>query len=162
MLPTTPTRADDERFMRMAMVQADLAIATGDVPIGAIVVDQAGVVIGAGRNRREADHDPTAHAEIVAVREAAMARRDWRLAGATVYVTVEPCPMCAGALLSARVTRIVYGCADGKAGALGSVVALGTDSSFNHRFVILAGILAEESAARLKLFFALLRADGEK
>jgi tRNA(adenine34) deaminase len=147
----------DEDNMRLALAEASAAAETGDVPVGAIVVDSAGDVIGRGRNRREVDRDPTAHAEVVALREAARHTGTWRLHGATLFVTLEPCPMCAGALVNARIERVVYGCDDPKAGALRSLYALGGDPRLNHRFEVTPGVLAEECGRLLSDFFAALR-----
>ena len=113
-------------------------------------------------NLRETAADPTAHAEIVAIREAARARGSWRLDGTTLYVTLEPCPMCAGAMVNARVGRVVWGCDDPKAGACTSLFAIGQDARLNHRFAITRGVLEEECADRLRRFFAALRAQGKK
>jgi tRNA(adenine34) deaminase len=126
------------------------------------VVDATGTVVGRGRNRREADQDPTAHAEVDALRRAAAALGHWRLDGATVFVTLEPCPMCAGALVNARVARLVYGCPDPKAGAVDTLFTIGRDPRLNHRFTVTSGVLGEECAALLKDFFAKLRARGAK
>jgi tRNA(adenine34) deaminase len=150
----------DERFMREAIAEAGRAEAASDVPVGAVVVDGGGAILSQGRNRREADQDPTAHAEIDALRRAAAALGRWRLEGATVYVTLEPCPMCAGALVNARVARLVYGCADPKAGAVDTLLSIGKDPRFNHRFAVESGVLADACAALLKDFFAKLRAKG--
>jgi tRNA(adenine34) deaminase len=151
--------AADERFMRLALEQAVGAAALGEVPIGAVVVCE-GIVVATGSNRREIDADPTAHAELMAVREAASALGRWRLEGCTVYVTLEPCPMCAGALHAARVDRCVYGAVDPKAGALGTLYDIASDVRLNHRYEVTAGVLANESSALLKEFFAVLRARG--
>lgn len=147
--------------MREAMSEADEAAAANDVPVGALVVDAAGRVVGRGRNRREADQDPTAHAEIIALRHAAATLGHWRLEGATVFVTLEPCPMCAGALVNARVARVVYGCTDPKAGAVETLFNIGRDPRLNHRFAVTAGVLGEECAAQLRGFFAKLRKNGK-
>jgi tRNA(adenine34) deaminase len=147
--------------MREAMSEADEAAAANDVPVGALVVDAAGRIVGRGRNRREADQDPTAHAEIIALRHAAATLGHWRLEGATVYVTLEPCPMCAGALVNARVARVVYGCTDPKAGAVDTLFTIGRDARLNHRFVVTPGVLGEECAAQLRGFFAKLRKSGK-
>jgi len=155
----TTNTAADERFMRLALEQAAGAAALGEVPIGAVVVCD-GVVVATGSNRREIDADPTAHAELMAVREAAAALGRWRLEGCTVYVTLEPCPMCAGALHAARVDRCVYGAVDPKAGALGTLYDIASDVRLNHRYEVTAGVLAEESSRLLKEFFAGLRARG--
>jgi tRNA(adenine34) deaminase len=149
--------AEDQRFMREAIAEAEAAAAAGDVPVGAVVVDAAGTVVGRGRNRREADQDPTAHAEIDALRRASAALGHWRLEGATVFATLEPCPMCAGALVNARVARVVYGCPDPKAGAVDTLFTIGKDPRLNHRFAVTAGVLGDECAALLKQFFALRR-----
>jgi tRNA(adenine34) deaminase len=148
----------DEHYMRLAMAEAIAAAEVGDVPVGAIVVDAAGDVIGHGRNRREVDKDPTGHAEVVALRQAALHVGSWRLHGATLFATLEPCPMCAGALVNARIARVVYGCDDPKAGALRSLYALGADTRLNHRFDVTPGVLADECARLLSEFFAALRA----
>lgn len=156
--PSTDTSAD-ERFMRLALDAARAAELIGEVPIGAVVVFD-GAVVATGFNRREIDADPTAHAELLAVREAARVLGRWRLEGCTVYVTLEPCPMCAGALHAARVDRCVYGAVDPKAGALGTLYDIASDERLNHRYEVTAGVLAEESAALLRAFFAGLRARG--
>ncbi len=139
--------------MREALAEARAALTTSDVPIGAVVVDVAGTVVGRGRNRREADADPTAHAEVVALREAAAARGEWRLEGCTLVVTLEPCTMCAGASVLARVDRLVFGAFDDKAGAVGSLWDVVRDRRLNHRPEVLSGVLAEESTALLREFF---------
>jgi tRNA(adenine34) deaminase len=148
----------DDDLMRLALAEAEQAMQTGDVPVGAIVVDEAGTVIGRGRNRREIDRDPTGHAEIVAMRQAAAHLGTWRLHGATLVVTLEPCVMCAGALVNARIERVVYGCNDPKAGALRSLYLIGEDSRLNHRYAVTSGVRAEDCARLLSGFFASLRA----
>ena len=148
--------------MRLALDEAHQAAKSNDVPVGAIVVAADGTVIGTGRNRREADSDPTAHAEIVALRAASHAVGLWRLDGATLYVTLEPCAMCAGALVNARISRLVYGCYDPKAGAVHSLFRIGTDDRLNHRFEVTQGVLSTECMEILRAFFAELRAAGEK
>ena len=148
----------DQAWMLEAIKEADAAAAAGDVPVGALVVGATGMRIGAGRNRRELDQDPTAHAEVVALREATRALGHWRLEGATVYATLEPCPMCAGALVNARVARLVYGCTDPKAGAIDTLYSIGRDPRLNHRFTVTAGVRAEECAGLLREFFLRLRA----
>lgn len=148
--------------MRLALEEAEAAAQAGDVPVGAVLIDAAGSVLARGRNRREADQDPTAHAEIDALRAAARARGDWHLNGCTLFVTMEPCPMCAGALVNARVARLVYGCADLKAGAVDTLFEIGRDPRLNHRFEVTAGVLAEECAAALKRFFADRRRAGPR
>jgi len=152
----------DERWMRLALLEADRALEHADVPVGCIVVDGFGIELARDHNRREEQQDPIAHAEALALRAAAKKRGHWRLEDATVYSTLEPCPMCAGALLQARVARVVYGAADPKAGALGSLFSLGDDARLNHRFEVKPGVLAADSAARLTAFFAKLRAAGER
>ena len=139
--------------MRQALDLAAMAADEGDVPVGAVVVDAAGTVIGTGRNTRERDADPTGHAEIVAMREAAAARSEWRLEGCTLVVTLEPCTMCAGALVAARVERLVFGAFDEKAGAVGSLWDVVRDRRLNHRPEVVSGVLADESAALLREFF---------
>lgn len=147
---------DDAAYMHMALTEARLALETGDVPVGAVAVHR-GAVIGRGRNRREADGDPTAHAEIVAMREAAEAVGEWRLSEVTLYCTLEPCCMCAGAMVQARLWRLVYGALDLRAGCAGSVVDLLRHPRFNHRVEVYTGVLAEECAALLEDFFRTLR-----
>lgn len=147
----------DLHYMRAALRLAEQAAARGDVPVGALVV-LGGAVIGVGGNTREVDADPTGHAEVVALREACRAKRRWRVDGATLYVTLEPCPMCAGALVGARVARLVYGAADPKAGAVRSLYNLCDDPRLNHRMAVVPGVLASESAALLQDFFRRARA----
>lgn len=149
-------------FAALALEEADAASAHRDVPVGAIVVDDDGTILGRGHNRREVDQDPVAHAEIVALRAAAITRGHWRLDRATLVVTLEPCAMCAGALVNARIGRVVFGARDPKAGAVRSLFTIGDDARLNHRFEIVEGVLADEAAARLRAFFAALRAAGEK
>jgi len=135
----------------------DLARSTaddGDVPVGAIVLDATGVVIGRGRNTRERDADPTGHAEVVAIRDAAASRREWRLEGCTLVVTLEPCTMCAGAIVAARLQRLVFGAFDDKAGAVGSLWDVVRDRRLNHRPEVVSGVRAQESADLLRTFFA--------
>lgn len=140
--------------MREALAQADAAVASGDVPIGAVVLDPAGAVIGTGVNVRERDADPTGHAEVVALREAARHVGEWRLSGCTLVVTLEPCTMCAGAIVLSRVDRLVFGAYDEKAGAVGSLWDVVRDRRLNHRPEVIGGVMAEESAALLDDFFA--------
>ena len=139
--------------MRAALDEARAALDTADVPIGAVVLDPADQVIGRGRNVREAEHDPTGHAEVVALREAARVRGEWRLDGCTLVVTLEPCTMCAGAAVLSRVARIVFAAYDDKAGAAGSLWDVVRDRRLNHRPEVVAGVLAEESTALLEQFF---------
>lgn len=143
--------------MRAALVEAESAMAHGDVPVGAVAV-RDGEIIGRGHNRREADADPIAHAEMIALREAAQTLGGWNMAGVTLYCTLEPCPMCAGAMLQTRLPKLVYGADDPKAGAVGSVVELLRDPRFNHRVKVTRGVLAEESLELLGRFFSDLRA----
>lgn len=149
----------DERFMCEALAEAHAAAAEGEVPIGAVVVYE-GEIIARAHNRRELDEDPSAHAEFSAMVAAARALGRWRLTGCTVYVTLEPCVMCAGLMVNARVTRCVYGAADPKAGALGSLYQLNADRRLNHAFAVTAGVLSNECAGVLKAFFAELRGEG--
>jgi len=146
---------DDEQWMQVALEEARAAAARGDVPVGAVIVRDDSI-LGRGRNRRELDRDPTAHAEIVALREAASALGMWRVE-ATLYVTQEPCPMCAGAIVNARITRVVYGCPNPKAGAVTTLYQLVSDPRLNHRASVTGGVLAEACAAELSAFFAELR-----
>ena len=140
--------------MRRALAEAALAAAAGDVPVGAVVLDQAGAVLAADHNRREADGDPTAHAEVLVVRAAAAVRGQWRLDGCTVVVTLEPCTMCAGALVLARVSRVVYGALDPKAGAAGSLWDVLRDRRLNSRPEVVTGVLEPECRAALQDFFS--------
>lgn len=146
----------DESFMALALAEAERAEAHGDVPVGAVVVVN-GEVIGRGHNERERRKDPTAHAEIVALREAAAHLGSWRVLDSVMYVTLEPCAMCAGAIVLARVARVVYAAADPKAGAAGSVMNLLDVPELNHRPGVAGGLLADESAALLRAFFAARR-----
>jgi tRNA(adenine34) deaminase len=139
--------------MRSALQIAAAATVGGDVPVGALVVDETGALIGQGHNRREADADPTAHAEIVALRMAAAARGAWRLTGCTLVVTLEPCTMCAGAVAAARVDRLVYGATDPKAGAVESLWDVLRDRRLNHRPEVIGGVLAQECSGLLRDFF---------
>ncbi len=139
--------------MRRALDIASSALDSGDVPVGAVVLDPVGSMLGEGRNERERAGDPTAHAEILALRRAAAARRSWRLDGCTLVVTLEPCTMCAGALVLARVDRLVYGADDPKAGAVGSLWDVVRDRRLNHRPEVIGGVLADDCAALLRRFF---------
>jgi tRNA(adenine34) deaminase len=143
----------DEEWMRLALDEARLAESAGDVPIGAVVIDAAGVVIGRGHNQREAHADPTAHAEIVAIRAAAAHRGGWRLDGCALIVTLEPCTMCAGAIGLARLDRLVYGAADPKAGAVGSLWDVVRDRRLNHRAEVVSGVLDVECGELLRSWF---------
>ena len=144
---------DDERWMREALLEAGAAQAHGDVPIGAVVV-HAGRIIGRGHNERELLGDPTAHAEVLALRAAAAALGSWRVLDSTLYVTLEPCAMCAGAIVLARIPRVVYGTTDPKAGAAGSVLDVLAEPRLNHRPAVDGGVLGDECADVLRRFFA--------
>jgi tRNA(adenine34) deaminase len=156
---TTHRPGADEHFMGLAIAAAGRALEHGDVPIGAVVV-RGGEVIGTGRNERELQQDPTAHAEILALRAAAASARSWRVLDATLYVTLEPCAMCAGAIVLARVPRVVFGTTDPKAGAAGSVLDVLAEPRLNHRPDVLGGVLAADCAALLQDFFAARRQRG--
>ncbi len=150
---------DDEGWMGRALELARQAAAEGEVPVGALVVRQ-GDVLGVGYNRREQDLDPLAHAEILALRQAAKAVGDWRLNDCTLYVTLEPCPMCAGALVNSRVARLVYGAADPKAGFCGTLGNVVQDPRLNHRLEVTSGVCEEACSRILRNFFAALRKRG--
>ncbi|GJF29145.1 tRNA-specific adenosine deaminase [Kitasatospora sp. NE20-6] len=157
-----PVRPDPVRdrwtdLMRLAIAEAALATATGDVPVGALVLGPDGAVIGRGHNEREAVGDPTAHAEVVAIREAAAAVGEWRLSGCTLVVTLEPCTMCAGAIVLSRLDRVVYGALDEKAGAAGSLFDVVRDRRLNHRPEVVSGVLADDCSAQLLAFFGTQR-----
>lgn len=151
------TQSDDERFMRLAIEQAEIAGRIGEVPIGAVIADSSEQLISTGHNLRERTNDPTAHAEIIAIRKAGEKLQSWRLEGATIYITVEPCVMCIGAIILARIRRLVFGAKDPKAGAVSSVYSLGADSRLNHIVEITEGICEEECSNMLKDFFRNLR-----
>lgn len=144
---------NDEDHIHEAMAEARSAMAEGEVPVGAIVVSSTGEIIGRGQNRVVRDHDPTAHAEIVAMRQAARYLSNYRLSGCSLYVTLEPCSMCAGAILHARIDRLVYAAPDPKAGACGSVLEVMNHPKLNHRVEVVPGILAEECGSLLQSFF---------
>lgn len=148
-----PVPATYEQWMRQAVADARHTAHTGDVPVAALVVDESGRVIGVGRNERELRNDPTAHAEVLALREAAAGREGWHLEGCTLVVTLEPCVMCAGAILAARIPTVVFGAWDEKAGAGGSVYDILRDRRLNHRVDVYAGVLAEDCAELLLDFF---------
>jgi len=149
------TRVDTwDGAMRLALTEARAALAGDDVPVGAVVLDADGTVIGTGRNTRESDADPTGHAEVVALRAAAATRGEWRLTGCTLVVTLEPCTMCAGALVLALVDRVVFGAYDDKLGAVGSLWDVVRDRRLNHRPEVVTGVLATESTALLDDFFS--------
>jgi tRNA(adenine34) deaminase len=143
----------DEKFMRAARAEAQVAASVGEVPVGAVVV-RNDAIIGAGLNRSIQDADPTAHAEIVAIRAAAQAEQNYRLSGTTIYVTLEPCAMCIGAMIHARLSRLVFGAYDEKAGAAGSVLDLADNRRLNHQIEVNGGLQQEECAAVLQGFFA--------
>lgn len=151
----------DERFMRQALREAEAALETGDVPVGAVILRE-GQIVGRGRNQRELLQDPTAHAEMIAITAAAEAVGAWRLIGCTLYVTLEPCTMCAGAIVNARIDRVVFGATDPKAGACGSVYNIVEDTRLNHRVKLTSGVLAQECADLLREFFAHQRSMGKK
>ncbi len=151
--------SDDERFMNEALAFARIAFAEQEVPVGAVVV-RGGKMIGRGRNRREAASDPTAHAEIEALREAAHAAGTWRLEDATLYATLEPCAMCAGAAVNARIARVVFGCQDPKAGYCGTLGNIPEDRRLNHRCEVSGGLFGDASAELLRLFFQARREKG--
>lgn len=152
-----PITEDDRKWMRLALRQAERALETNDVPVGAIAVSR-GEIIGQGHNRREADKDPTAHAEMIAMREAAAALSSWRLDDVTLYCTLEPCPMCAGAMVLARLPRLVYAASDPTSGAAGSVFDLTRHHRLNHRLHVDGGLFADEAAEMIRQFFQNLRA----
>lgn len=151
----------DVHFMHLALEVARKAVPLGEVPVGAVVVHN-GTAIASAHNRRQLDRDPTAHAELIAMRKAAQVLGDWRLEDCTVYVTLEPCPMCAGAMVLSRVTRCVYGCRDPKGGYLGSLDDLSKVDALNHRFEVVSGVCEEASSALLRDFFRDLRARRKK
>ncbi|MGW0736375.1 tRNA adenosine(34) deaminase TadA [Streptomyces sp. NPDC002851] len=139
--------------MRLALAEAEQAVLGGDVPVGAVVLSPRGELLAAGHNEREASGDPTAHAEVLAVRRAAAKLGEWRLTGCTLVVTLEPCTMCAGALVQSRLERVVYGARDEKAGAAGSLWDLIRDRRLNHRPEVVSGVLEEECSDQLRRFF---------
>jgi len=146
-------KSSDIALVRRALVLAEEAEAAGEVPVGALVVDPSGAVIGSGRNRREETHDPSAHAEVLAMREAAAAYGSWNLTGCTLVVTLEPCLMCAGALLQARISRVVFGAWDEKAGAAGSLYDVVRDRRLPYRAEVVGGVLEQETKLPLERFF---------
>ncbi len=143
--------------MRVALDEARIAAARGEVPVGCVLVGEDGLAAARAHNLRETLNDPTGHAEIIALRWAAMDRGTWRFTGVTAYVTLEPCAMCAGALVNARVARVVYGADDPKAGAVRTLFTIGQDARLNHRFDVTAGVLGDECADVLRQFFAAMR-----
>ena len=150
---------DDRTAMGLALAEARLAAAAGEVPVGAVVV-RDGEVVGRGHNRRESWGDPMAHAEVIALAQAAARQQGWRLEGCAVYVTLEPCAMCAGAMVNARVDRLVFGARDPKGGYCGSIGNLVREPRLNHQITVCSGVLAEESSALLRAFFRRLRSSG--
>lgn len=150
----TGYEASFEPAMRAALAEAEAAVATGDVPVGAVILDDAGTIVSRGRNRREADGDPTAHAELEAIRAAARATGKWRLAGLTLVVTLEPCTMCAGAVTAARLSRLVFGAADPRAGAVGSLWDVVRDQRLAPVPEVIGGILADDCLDAIRRFFA--------
>lgn len=146
----------DEKMMKRALGLARQAAEMGEVPVGA-VIHRDGQIIAEAHNRREIDHDPTAHAEMLAIRDAARRLTAWRLSGCTMVVTLEPCPMCAGAMINARIDRLVYGAADPKMGCVNTFYELCTDARFNHRLEVTTGVMAEECGTELTAFFQKLR-----
>ena len=159
-IETTPIHdlPADQAFMREALREAEHAASEGEVPVGAILVHE-NTIVARGRNARERQQDPTAHAELIVIREAAEQLQSWRLTGTTLYVTLEPCPMCAGAMLQARIPRLVFSTWDPKAGACGSLFALHEDNRLNHQIAVTYGILENESRDLLQRFFQRLRHD---
>lgn len=151
--PLPPDLAADEEYMRLALAEAEAAAGLGEVPVGAVVVGVDGRVLGRSGNRTIELADPAGHAEILALREAGRALGNYRLTGCTIYATLEPCVMCAGAMVHARVARLVYGAIDPKAGGVESLYRVGGDGLLNHCFALTGGVLAEESGAVLKKFF---------
>ncbi|MDO9080773.1 MAG: tRNA adenosine(34) deaminase TadA [Desulfuromonadales bacterium] len=154
---TTVVESVDDLFMREALLSAQLAKELGEVPIGAVLV-QDGEIIGRGYNLRETSQDPTTHAEMIVIKQAAAHLGSWRLLDCTIYVTLEPCVMCMGAIILARIPRLVYGCRDPRVGAAGSIYNFSSDERFNHRVVTTEGVLGEECSALLSQFFQELRA----
>jgi tRNA(adenine34) deaminase len=154
---------DPVQWMREAIAEAGKARVMDEVPIGCVIVHEPTQrIVGRGYNRREIDRDPTAHAEILAIREGARELASWRLIDCTLVVTLEPCPMCAGAIVNARIPRLIYGCDDPKAGAVKTLYQICADPRLNHRVEVTGGVLADECAALLKQFFAQQRALGKK
>ena len=153
-------QAEDEQWMRVALALAAEAAALGEVPVGAVAVLD-GRIVGQGFNRKESDQNPTAHAEMIALQETAVTVQNWRLLGVTLYCTLEPCPMCAGAMIQARLPRLVYGAKDVRFGAHGSIVNVLDETRFNHRVSITSGILEAEAADLLQQFFQNLRASRQ-
>ena len=153
---------DDKDFMRLALAEAEKAYELGEVPIGAVLVAEDGTVICAGHNMRETNRDATGHAEIEVIRAANKRLNRWRLSGATLYVTIEPCPMCAGAIVNSRIQRVVYGGLDMKAGAVHSIFNVLTNPRLNHQVQVTAGVLEDECVGIMKRFFKLRRQQNKK
>lgn len=164
LLPLTdPAHPFHQMHMQMALEEAAAAEAEDEVPVGAVILDlQSGFVVAAAHNQKEQLQDPTGHAEIIAITQAAAARRSWRLDHCMLYVTLEPCPMCAGAIVQARIPIVVYGCTDPKAGACHTLFQITNDPRLNHRCEVVGGVLAERCAGVLSAFFARKRAMGKK
>jgi tRNA(adenine34) deaminase len=152
-----------ETWMRLALAEARQAASLDEVPIGCIIVHQpTGRIVGRGYNRRQIDHDPTAHAEIIALRQAGQSLDHWRLLDCILVVTLEPCPMCAGAIVNARVPKLIYGCDDPKAGGVRTLYRIAEDDRLNHRVEVTSGVLAEQCAELLRNFFQRQRSMGKK
>ena len=147
----------DEEYMQLALIEAQKAYDLGEIPIGAILVDEGGAIVASGHNLRESNHDATAHAEIEVIQQACSQLARWRLSGLTIYVTIEPCAMCAGALVNSRVSRLVYGSPDSKAGGVESIFNIVNHRLLNHRMEVTAGVMAEECRQIMKDFFAMRR-----
>lgn len=157
--PLATNEIEDIVWMRLALEQARQAYDLGEVPVGALAVYE-GQIIGAGHNRKESDQDPTAHAEMIAMRQAAHYLSNWRLIGVTLYCTLEPCPMCAGAMIQGRLQRLVYGAPDTRFGANGTVIEVLSEPAFNHQVQVTPGVLSEEAGQLLQSFFRLLRGEN--
>ena len=155
-VPAEPPADTDERFMELARAQALLAMELDETPVGCVIV-RDGAVVGQGHNRRNTEKNPLAHGEIIAIDQACRAVGDWRLEDCTLYATIEPCPMCAGAIVQARIPRVVYGAANPKAGSAGSVLDILAEPRLNHRVSVTAGVLEEPCAALMRAFFSRLR-----
>jgi tRNA(adenine34) deaminase len=162
LLLTDPRHPVHALHMEMALQEAEAAFAEGEVPVGAVIVSPQGTVVARAHNQRERLNDPTAHAEMIAITQAASAVGSWRLEGCALYVTLEPCPMCAGAVVQARLPMVFYGCTHPKAGACDTLYRIPTDPRLNHRAQVLGGILAERCAGLLSAFFQQRRAEGKK
>lgn len=153
---------NDRKLMLLAIEQAQLAGSIGEVPIGAVITDQNNNLISTGHNLRETNQDPTAHAEIIAIRNASEKLQSWRMEGATLYVTLEPCAMCIGAIVLSRIRKLVFGARDSKAGAVFSIYNIGTDNKLNHSVEVIEGVLETECSNLLKDFFKALRTKEPK